>query len=46
MSSKIKTFEDLNCWKKARDLRIKISDIIKIFPKEEKFGLSSQIVRD
>lgn len=41
----IKTFEDLNCWKKARSLRIKISSLAKSFPKEEKFVLVSQIVR-
>lgn len=43
--SEIKTFEDLECWKKARKLRIKISELVKTFPSDEKFGLSSQIVR-
>lgn len=43
--SDIKTFEDLECWKKARQLRIKISELSKTFPNEEKFGLTSQIVR-
>ena len=41
----IKTFEDLECWKKARSLRVKISSLVKSFPKDEKFGLTSQIVR-
>ena len=43
--SYIKTFEDLDCWKKARRLRIKISELVKTFPNDEKFGLTSQIVR-
>ena len=43
--SEIKTFEDLECWKKAKQLRIKISSIARTFPSDEKFGLSSQITR-
>ena len=45
LMSDIKTIEDLECWKKARRLRIKISELAKIFPNDEKFGLTSQIVR-
>lgn len=45
LMSDIKTFEDLECWKKARRLRIKISELAKTFPSDEKFGLTSQIVR-
>ena len=45
LMSDIKTFEDLECWKKARRLRIKISELAKPFPNDEKFGLTSQIVR-
>jgi four helix bundle protein len=45
LMSDIKTFEDLECWKKARRLRIKISELAKTFPNDEKFGLTSQIVR-
>lgn len=45
LMSDIKTFEDLDCWKKARRLRIKISELVKTFPNDEKFGLTSQIVR-
>ena len=41
----IKSFEDLNCWKAARKLRIKISDLIKQFPDYEKFELVSQMRR-
>lgn len=43
--SDIKTFEDLDYWKKARRLRIKISELVKTFLNDEKFGLTSQIVR-
>lgn len=45
LMSDIKTFEDLDCWKKAMRLRIKISELVKTFPNDEKFGLTSQIVR-
>ncbi|GAA3570818.1 four helix bundle protein [Snuella lapsa] len=45
MGNDIQTFEDLNCWKKARDLRNKISKLVKQFPKEEKFALTAQIIR-
>ncbi|MGB7841205.1 MAG: four helix bundle protein, partial [Salinimicrobium sp.] len=41
----IKSFEDLNCWKAARKLRIEISDLIKQFPDYEKFELVSQMRR-
>ena len=42
---KIKYFEDLNCWKAARALRLEISDLIKKFPDFEKFELVSQMRR-
>lgn len=45
LMSDIKTFEYLECWKKARRLRIKIYELAKTFPNDEKFGLTSQIVR-
>lgn len=41
-----KSFEDLECWKHARELRIFISkSIIPLLPEEEKFDLVSQIRR-
>ena len=43
--SDIKTFEDLECWKKSKQLRIRISELAKTFPSDEKFGLTSQIIR-
>jgi hypothetical protein len=37
------TFEDLEIWKLARDLRKKIAEIIKHFPSEEKYRLADQV---
>src|SRR5680860_717223 len=42
---KIKSFEDLNCWKTARELRKEISISILKFPSHEKFELTSQMRR-
>lgn len=41
----IKDFTDLECWKCSKNLAITIYDITKGFPKEELFGLTSQIRR-
>ena len=41
----MKTFEELDCWKKAAMLRKKLSAVVKSFPSEEKFKLTDQIVR-
>ena len=45
MSDKIKNFYDLNAWKQAHNLTKKIYKITKEFPKEEEYGLTSQIRR-
>lgn len=46
MSSEIKTFEDLECWKACRELRLFVAKTVKpILPEEERFDLTSQIVR-
>lgn len=39
------TFRDLKVWEKSHQLVLKIYNITKSFPPEEKFGLSSQIRR-
>ena len=38
-------FEELELWKKARELKKEIRKISKIFPAEEKFRLTDQIIR-
>jgi four helix bundle protein len=46
MSEKITSFEDLECWKASRRLRIFISKTIaSTLPKGERYGLASQILR-
>jgi four helix bundle protein len=42
---KIRSFTDLNTWKEAHELVLKIYKITKKFPKEEQFGLTNQIRR-
>lgn len=44
-SGKIKSFTDLNTWKKAHHLVLAIYNITKQFPKDEQFGLTIQIRR-
>jgi four helix bundle protein len=41
----MKTFEDLDCWKKATSLRRQLSELVKRFPSEEKYKLVDQITR-
>lgn len=46
MSSDIKTFEDLECWKACRALRLFVAKtVVPALPPDERFGLSSQILR-
>lgn len=39
------SFESLEVWKSARELRKRMSDITKSFPNEEKYRLIDQIIR-
>jgi four helix bundle protein len=41
----IKSFEDLECWKLATEIRSKISILTKTFPKEERYSLTDQLIR-
>jgi len=41
----MKSFEELECWKKAAALRKEISALVKSFPKDERFRLSDQLIR-
>jgi len=43
--STIKSFEELPVWKDARKFTNKIYNLTKKFPKEENYGLTSQITR-
>ncbi|MCF8381898.1 MAG: four helix bundle protein [Bacteroidales bacterium] len=45
MSDTKSTFETLEVWKKARELRINISKLSKTFSPEEKYKLTDQIIR-
>ena len=40
-----KSFTELEVWKKMRLLKIKIENITKTFPSEERFRLTNQIIR-
>jgi four helix bundle protein len=41
----MKNFEELDCWKKATELRRRLSLLIKKFPSDEKYKLTDQILR-
>ena len=43
--SKVKTHKDLDVWKEAMTLARKVYSLTKGFPKEENFGLASQMRR-
>ena len=46
MSEAIRSFEDLECWKACRVLRIFVARALcKALPKEERFRLSDQLLR-
>lgn len=40
-----RTFEDLECWKACTEVRRFISELVKKFPKEEKFALVDDMKR-
>ena len=40
----IKTFEDLECWKACKKLRLFVAkDVVPALPKQERFGLTAQL---
>lgn len=41
----VKTFQDLKCWKQGREVRLKIQEVCKKFPSDEKYRLVDQIKR-
>ena len=43
MGKTIRSFEDLECWKLGREVRVKINELTKLFPKDETYGLSQHL---
>jgi four helix bundle protein len=41
----MKNFKNLKIWQKGFHIAIKTISLVKSFPKEEKFGISSQVTR-
>ena len=42
----VRSFEDLNCWKAARDVRIFVArEVIPALPNDERFRLADQMLR-
>jgi len=39
------TFEELEVWKKARELKNEIFDLVQVFPTDEKYRLADQLIR-
>ena len=44
-TNKYQSFTDLNVWKEARSFQLLIFNLSKLFPPEEKYKLSDQIIR-
>ena len=42
---KLNKFEELEVWKVCRNLHLKVADLVKSFPKDEKFRLVDQLLR-
>ncbi len=46
MEKQFSTFEELNCWKACRELRVFVAkEVLPILPKHEKYRLGDQILR-
>lgn len=45
MENTVRSFQDLECWKKCKELRVEVSMLIKTFPDFEKYELASQMRR-
>ncbi len=43
--SDIRSFKDLKVWKFARKIQRKVAQMVKTFPKEEKYRLTDQMIR-
>lgn len=42
---KFLSFEELDCWKASREVRLEVSTIVKKFPSEEKYALTDNMRR-
>jgi four helix bundle protein len=46
MSDKsFKSFEDLQCWQACREVRLFVSELVKCYPKEERFSIVDNMKR-
>jgi four helix bundle protein len=45
MENTVRSFQDLECWKMCKELRVEVSQLIKTFPDYEKYELVSQMRR-
>jgi four helix bundle protein len=45
MAGSLKSFEDLECWKAATQVRRYVIDLVKKFPDKERFALSDDMTR-
>ncbi len=46
MPVRIRTFEDLECWNAARELRLFVArKVVPLLPREERFRLGDQLIR-
>jgi len=41
----MKNFKELKIWNKGFDIAVKTFKLVNTFPKEEKFGISSQVTK-
>ena len=41
----LKTFEDLKCWQACREVRIFIMNLVKSYPREEKYSIVDNMKR-
>ena len=45
-NNRIRTFEDLECWKACRELRqFVVKEVLLVLPKDERYRLGDQILR-
>ena len=44
-NNSLKTFEELKCWQACREVRIFITNIVKSYPKEEKYSIVDNMKR-